>query len=213
MAEGFDSTSPQGFLMYSTSAVAGTAISLKDSSGQEVLSAEIPCSFSSIVLSAPELSVGNVCTLTVGDVQEQVTIDNTSASGFALAGMFGGGIRGGRDYNGMMSGQEAAKENPENSAVQAAVPDGTGAPPETDVSDSESWMDQRGGWADGETQLSPGRGQPQEGEGRFQQQDWEQMSSGGAAAVSNLSSETVVLVGISVLTLLLGLLIAVKVRH
>lgn len=96
MAEGFDAASPQGFLMYSTSAAAGTAISLADSAGRELLSWEIPCGFSSAVLSAPGLRVGDVCTLTIGGAREQVTIDNVSSSGFVTAGMFGGGTRGGQ---------------------------------------------------------------------------------------------------------------------
>ncbi len=93
MAEGFDENSPQGFLMYNTSAEAGATISLKDSLGEELLSEEIPCGFSSVVLSLPGLKVGDVCTLTIDGTEEQITIDNLSSSGFSPMGMFGGGRR------------------------------------------------------------------------------------------------------------------------
>ena len=87
MAEGFDAGSAQGFLMHRTSVQAGTVIRLEDSVGNELLSEEIPCDFSSVVLSTPELSVGDVCTFTIDGVQEQVAIDNTSSSGFGMGGM------------------------------------------------------------------------------------------------------------------------------
>lgn len=92
--------------MYSASAAAGTTVRLEDSGGRELLCEEIPYGFSSVVLSAPGLSVGDVCTLTVGDAQEQITIDNVSSSGFMAAGMFGGGMRGGRGFEGTTGGQD-----------------------------------------------------------------------------------------------------------
>ena len=105
MAEGFHEESPQGFLMYSASAAADTRVSLKDALGAELLSWEVPCSFSSVVISAPDMKTGDVCTIEIGDVQEQVTIDNVSSSGFRPAGMFGGGMKGGRGYDPGADGQ------------------------------------------------------------------------------------------------------------
>lgn len=100
MAEGFDSSSEQCFIMRSVStAPAGTALSLKNSAGKELVSEVIPCSFSSVVISTPELEMGEVCTLSIGGVEEEVTVDNSTASGgFAMAGFFGGG-RGQADRN------------------------------------------------------------------------------------------------------------------
>lgn len=100
MAEGFDSSSEQRFIMRSVSAApAGTALSLRNSAGKELVSEVIPCGFTSVVISAPELEMGEVCTLSVGGAQEEVTVDNSTASGgFAMAGMFGGG-RGQGDRN------------------------------------------------------------------------------------------------------------------
>lgn len=112
MAEGFDASSTQGFLMYNTAAEAGTVVRLEDSLGKELLSEEIPCGFSSVVLSTPGLKVGDTCTLVIGDVQEQIRIDNTSASGFGQAGMFGGGMPGGRDHGGAFGGRSNNAASP-----------------------------------------------------------------------------------------------------
>lgn len=97
MAEGFDAASPQGFIMYNTSAQAGTTITLEDADGTVLLREEIPCSFSSAVLSTPDLAVGDVCKVTIGEEETQITIDNIANSDFAPAGMFGGGMRGGKN--------------------------------------------------------------------------------------------------------------------
>lgn len=64
---------------------------VEDASGRELLREEIPSSFSSVVLSMPELAVGDVCKITVGEEEEQISLDNVQASGFAPAGMFRGG--------------------------------------------------------------------------------------------------------------------------
>ena len=114
MAEGFDKDSPQGFLMCNLSAEAGALIGLQDSMGRELISEEIPCGFSSIVLSMPELKAGDVCTLTVNDEKEQITIDNSTASGFSPVGMSGDGRRnapeppGGADFSGGMEPSDDA---------------------------------------------------------------------------------------------------------
>lgn len=80
MAEGFDSSSEQGFIMRTASAQAETTVALKDSNGNELISSEIPYSFSSIILSTPEMNVGDTCTLVIGETEEKITIDNTTVS-------------------------------------------------------------------------------------------------------------------------------------
>ncbi|MCM1149376.1 MAG: carbohydrate-binding domain-containing protein [Butyricicoccus sp.] len=100
MAEGFDSASGQCFIMRSTpTAPAGTALSLRNQAGKELVSEAIPCSFSSVVISTPELEMGETCTLSIDGREEEVIVDNSAGSGgFAVAGMFGGG-RGQSDRN------------------------------------------------------------------------------------------------------------------
>lgn len=182
MAEGFDAASPQGFLMYSTSAAAGTEISLVDSDGRELLSGEIPCGFSSAVLSAPGLRVGDVCTLTIGGEREQVTIDNTSSSGFTMAGMFGGGMRGGQGPDGRqdMEPPGASEEGPPANGM-AELPDDSDFPGNRERPDG--------------MQRPDGADAPEDG-----------------ASPSSLPAEALVLVGASVLILLAGLLFAIKVK-
>lgn len=157
MAEGFDADSPQGFLMYRTNAAAGTVIRLEDSLGRELLSGEIPCSFSSAVLSTPGLQIGDICTITIGDRQEQITIDNTS-SDFGFHGMFGNDMPGRNNRGGMSDGMQ---------------------PP-----------DRRDTREVGGKATAPGN-----------------------VPSSHLSPDTLILLGISVLTLLAGLLIAIKIKH
>ena len=106
MAEGFDSSSEQCFIMYNAStASAGTTVTLKNQEGTVLMSKAIPCSFSSVVISTPELRMGETCTISVGDTEEDIIVDNSSNSGsFGMRGMFGGvqqdgfpgGMRGGR---------------------------------------------------------------------------------------------------------------------
>lgn len=101
MAEGFDSSSSQGFIMQTVSAQAGTAVTVKDSDGNSLISENIPYSFSSILISTPEMQLGDTCTLIIGDAETEITIDNSSAGGF---GGFGGGkMHGGNGFgNGQM---------------------------------------------------------------------------------------------------------------
>lgn len=80
MAEGFDSSSTQGFIMYNTAADAGTTVALEDCDGNQLLSEEIPYRFSSVIISTPEMKVGDTCTLTIGETKEEITIDNSTTS-------------------------------------------------------------------------------------------------------------------------------------
>ena len=246
MAEGFDASSPQGFLMRTTAAEAGTTIRLEDSLGAELLSEEIPCSFSSIVLSAPELKVGDACTLIIGDVQEQITIDNTSSSGFNSSGMFGGGMPGDRGHLGGFGerandftspgGREFSHDTDSSNGM--GTPDGPEPPggmdspdglkPPGDM-DSPDGLEPPGGMdsPDGgenassrqEVQEVSGRPffsderQPQGNGTHSQQQTWGQMSPQEDLSSSNISADTLVLLGISVLALIIGLIIALKIKH
>ena len=232
MAEGFDAASPQGFLMYSTSAAAGTAISLVDSNGRELLSGEIPCGFSSVVLSAPGLSVGDVCTLIIGGEREQVTIDNTSSSGFVTAGMFGGGMRGGQGFAGRqdmepsgaldggfspngMTGQPDGSDFPGNRERPDGMqrPGGADMPDGGNIPDGGERPDQNEFQGTGERPAGPDTGHDREDGMRFPQQDWGQTRPEGSVPSSDLPAGTFALLGVSVLILLAGLLFAVKVKH
>lgn len=99
MAEGFDSSSTQGFLMQTASASAGTTVTVKDADGNELISEEVPCSFSSVLVSTPNMKIGDTCTLIVGDTETEMTIDNASNGG-SFGGFGGGGMHGRNGFGG-----------------------------------------------------------------------------------------------------------------
>lgn len=227
MAEGFDETSLQGFLMYTTSAEAGTTISLTDAEGKELLSKEIPYSFSSAVLSTPELKIGDSCTITVGDTQESITIDNSSNTSFGRGGMFGGGMRGGGDRasrpdrqafgerpeKGEFSGEteppegmefSGEKEPPEGMEFpgEKEPPEGMEFPGEMEPPEGLEVPDRKG-LPDGER--SPDEMGLREVSGRAFASEADHLSS-------TETREAFALVGISVVLLLLGLGIAIKTK-
>ena len=82
MAEGFSSTSTQASILYNTSTVGA-------------------CSFSSALISCPEMQVGNSYQVVIGDSSEEITIEEISSSyGDAQSGMTGGGMGGGMQPGG-----------------------------------------------------------------------------------------------------------------
>lgn len=106
MAEGFSSTSTQASILYNTSTVAdeGTTLALKDGEGNVLLSWEVPCSFSSALISCPEMHVGNSYQVVIGDSSEELTIEEISASyGDDQGGMTGGSM-GGMQHGGGFEG-------------------------------------------------------------------------------------------------------------
>ncbi len=92
MAEGFDDSSSQCSIFYNWSAsrAAGTVVSLTDGAGAELLSWEVPCSFSSLTLSVPELRSGESYVLRLGGAEETITLDGAVTSFGVTSGMGGG---------------------------------------------------------------------------------------------------------------------------
>ncbi|MBP3217979.1 MAG: carbohydrate-binding domain-containing protein, partial [Lachnospiraceae bacterium] len=97
MAEAFSSSSTQCAILYNpdSSAEAGTMFEVLDDAGNVLISWEVPCSFSSVNVSIPELSVGSTYTLTVGETSETLTLEETVTADGAAAGMCGMGAMGG----------------------------------------------------------------------------------------------------------------------
>ena len=93
MAEGFDDSSSQCSILYNIKrgAPAGTTVALEDSEGNVILSYEVPCSFSSVAISCPEMQMGETYLIAIGDSVEEITLDSVSASfGDAQSEGFGG---------------------------------------------------------------------------------------------------------------------------
>ena len=103
MAEGFSSTSTQASILYNTSTVAdeGTTLALEDEEGNILLSWDVPCSFSSALISCPEMQVGNSYQVVIGDSSEEITIEEISTSyGDAQSDMGNGNMGGGMQHGG-----------------------------------------------------------------------------------------------------------------
>ena len=107
MAEGFSSTSTQASILYNTSTVADevTTLALEDEEGNILLSWDVPCSFSSALISCPEMQVGNSYQVVIGDSSEEITIEEISTSyGDAQSDMGNGNIGGGMQHGGGFEG-------------------------------------------------------------------------------------------------------------
>lgn len=95
MAQNFEESSSQCSLMYGVSGNGGTVISLSNGEGTELVSFEARNDFSSVIISTPELKVGETYTLTVGGSEVSIELRDTITS---YGGMDGpGGGHGGFD--------------------------------------------------------------------------------------------------------------------
>ena len=104
MAEEISGSSSQCSVFYylSESAPDGSSVSLQDKEGKTLAEWEVPCSFSSVVISCPEMAVGEACLLTIGELSEEITPEETAGTfGKAQGMMFGGmGGHGGPGFGG-----------------------------------------------------------------------------------------------------------------
>lgn len=93
MAENFGSDSTQGSILVTfTTQSAGTTISLLDESGSTLLSWQSDKTYSSVVISSPDIVVGNTYTIKAGNYETTVTMDSTIyGSGMGMGGFPGGG--------------------------------------------------------------------------------------------------------------------------
>ena len=241
MAEGFDASSEQCFIMYNTStSPAGTAVTLTNSAGAVLVSETIPCGFSSIVLSTPELKMGETCTISIGGRTAELTVDNSSFGGMGGFGGGWGGQQGGRGDKGgrwgMDSGSAEDSQTPNLSTLSEAGPGGRGGM----VGDgSQAPGGGMGGFGGGQQGGFPGGEQPDDGfpggnfgggppdagsdsglfDGpggdRFAQwgQNQDQVPGSAPEAGAAVSPELFLAVGVSALFLLAGLAFAFKVKH
>ena len=98
MAEAFDTSSTQASILYNTSttAEAGTTLAIEDADGKVLLSWDVPCSFSSALVSCPDMEVGGTYTVVIGENAEEITLSEVSASyGDAQSSMYGGSMNWG----------------------------------------------------------------------------------------------------------------------
>ncbi len=205
MAEGFDASSAQGFVMLDASGEGGTDVSVRDADGNIIIEETVPCAFSSLIASAPGMSVGDTCTVSVGTDETEVTIDNQSTGGgFGGRGGFGGGME--RKFDG------EAGQVPDMDQSADGEMAGNGRMPRPDADLGQRAFDKggrtgTGGFSDGDMPDAGGidggmeAGRMRDGNGQ-----------GGAldkAADTPVDSKTVILIAVSAAVLLAGCGIAI----
>ena len=98
MAESFNESSAQPSIAYAASVVAGARVALRDAAGNLLLDWTVPCSFTYLTLSCPEMTVGGTYTLTLGESEEEITLESvvtTLGDSAGMGGFGGGGMMGG----------------------------------------------------------------------------------------------------------------------
>ena len=242
MAEGFENNSEQCSILYNLrdGVSAGTEVALEDKDGNVLLRYTVPCSFSSLVLSCPEMQLGETYLVVIGDSEDEITLEETAASYGDVQSMmffgrmnwggmqrpqggdgFGRSRRGSRDEN---------EQKPEMPDFDGKKPDMSGFNgeilsdmneipqfPNTDEFDSE--MPAFPG-ADIFSEKNPDMGSIPDlsevvGFGEIPQSSESgntdtEISAGGTGTLAGLQS--VMLFGVSVLVLLTGIVIAKKFR-
>ena len=186
MAEAFDTSSTQASILYNTSttAEAGTTLAIEDADGKVLLSWDVPCSFSSALVSCPDMEVGGTYTVVIGENSEEITLSEVSASyGDAQSSMYGGsmnwggmknrgdrqGTRRGDSSDGSTDSETASETENMHGGPGHGGPRGGQAPPE---------MSQSGETGEGSGQMPPEMSQSGEtGEGGGQTPP--DMSQGG----------------------------------
>ena len=203
MAEGFDADSEQCSILYNiaSGAPAGTAVTLEDSAGTVLVSWEVPCSFSSVSLSIPEMRLGESYLMVIGEQVEEITLSEVSASyGDAQSSMFGGPMNwGGMQQRGDFGGFDGAfsgggRPEPPEGSFGGEMPDmgDMPSPPGGDF---------------------PGGGMPDfggEASDFAQAPSAAQSSSATADTAQAVDGPTWLLIGAAALVLALGILLGVK---
>ena len=132
MAEAFDTSSTQASILYNTSATveAGTTLAIEDADGNVLISWDVPCSFSSALISCPEMQVGGTYTVVFGDNAEEITLSEVAASyGDAQSSGYGGdmnwgGMKSRKDQQSNASGGGTDSETGSEMASETERPQG-----------------------------------------------------------------------------------------
>lgn len=104
MAMNFGAASTQGAILLTTAShPAGTAITLKDTAGRELVSYTAESAFNSVVISCPELEAGGAYTVTAGEEGAKITLGD----GLIYGLIYGSGSgMGGFDHGGRAPGED-----------------------------------------------------------------------------------------------------------
>ena len=221
MAEQFDSTSSQCSILYTyqSGVQSGTTVSVADTEGNVLLTWEVPCSFSAVSLSCPEMTVGETCYVVIGDSQEEITLEAVSTTyGDAQPGGFGGSMDAGQmqrpeqgsapTEEGESDGRQQPAEGEMPSFEEGEVPSfEEGSSPEGEAqgempsfAEGETPEEFAGGGAPGESRSFAGQEQDVTEE--------EETTASNKVNLSELDSSIWIWLGISAVVVIAGLLIA-----
>ena len=189
MAEAFDTSSTQASILYNTSATveAGTTLAIEDADGNVLISWDVPCSFSSALISCPEMQVGGTYTVVFGDNAEEITLSEVAASyGDAQSSGYGGdmnwgGMKSRKDQQSNASGGGTDSEAGSETASETERPQGGPGEGQTPPDMSQGG---EGRTAAGESQGGEGQvaaGESQDGEGRTAVGESREGMTGGPA--------------------------------
>ncbi len=206
MAEYPDSDSTQGFIVGTVSASENETISVQSADGKEIISKEIPCSFTFVIISSSDIAVGDTVTLKVGDTESELTANNTKNGGTGSFGNKGGfnpsdknGQRGSSDQNPFENKDgNTPPELPNGSGKSGAFPqrqNGDNNPPQKP--DGNGIRDNEKGPI-----TVPGN-----------KTDNTNNSIEQSNKQSNIPISTWILLGVSALVLIVGLFIALKKKY
>lgn len=133
MAENFGDSSTQGVMMVTVnSQAAGSAVSLSDSSGNELVPWTPEKEYNSVIISCPEITTGQEYTLTTGSDTTRITMDSiVYGSGSGMGGNPGNG--GAQDNGGGPGNNGDIGQKPDDSNGMGNAPGhggNMGTPPE-----------------------------------------------------------------------------------
>ena len=107
MAEEIDSSSTQCSVMLSVNGGDASEISVKDTQGNELLCYAAPSSFTSVIVSCPEMTLGETYVISVGGTESTVVLQSTVTTAGNGSGDINGGMMpdGGRNDGQMPDGE------------------------------------------------------------------------------------------------------------
>ena len=118
MVENFGSDSTQGTILYTFSTQSQSKITLKDSSGTEIISYTPNAKYSCVIISCPEIKKGETYTLIAADTQNEIEMTDTvfSNSAGGAGGFAGGGMKGSGGSRAGMAPQGGGAPQPNGTA-------------------------------------------------------------------------------------------------
>lgn len=240
MVESLDQASGQGFVECAASGGAGTALTLTDESGNTLLDETVPCAFTYVMLSAPGMTAGSAYTVTADGTETQATANSVTAGTMFGGPMGGGRMMGGDGQMGAMpegqqqtegqmptmpEGQEQGQvpTMPEGQAEgqMPTMPEGQteGQAPAMPEDQTEGQMPTMPeGQEQGQVAAVPEGQEQVQQPGMFERQQMQSQmpaaeTAAPAGAGQTLPAETWALLGVSAAVLLVGIIIAAKVKH